>query len=176
MARTITYPNSSDGVTTIESRPKTYSFKSVGVLSTDRTFKQKVNESPIGLKTPLRLGEKNDGIFAMHFSLGDQIQDNLRNLLLTNWGERVGFYDFGANLKPLTIELTSDEFDSEVMTRIKSATSKWMSYIELKDFQKTIVGRVQESNVTEIRLLITYDVPKISLNSKALELSLFFAG
>lgn len=155
---------------------KSYSFKSVGDLSTDRKFVPKQNEIPIGIKTPLRLGQSNDGIFGMHFSLEDQVQDNLRNLLLTNWGERVGFYDFGANLKELSLELGSDEFDNQIMVRIKRAVNKWMSFIELQSMGRTIVGRVQESSVSQIKLLIKYDIPKLGIQNKALELTFYFAG
>lgn len=152
------------------------SFKSVGELSTDRKFQPTPNETPIGIKTPLQLGQKNDGIFAMHFDIGKQIDDNLRNLILTNWGDRVGFYDFGANLNELTMELTSEAFDLEAMTRIKRAVGKWMSFVELQTFNKTIIGRVQGSNVTQIKMQIIYAVPRLGITNKSLELTFFIAG
>ena len=68
-------------------------FKSVGELSTDRKFTTTPVQNPIGIKTPLSLGQDADGIFSMHFKLEDQIQDNFRNLLLTNNGERLGLFD-----------------------------------------------------------------------------------
>lgn len=152
------------------------SFKSVGELATDRKFQPKVNELPIGIKTPMQLGQKNDGIFAMHFNIADQIQDNLRNLILTNWGDRLAFYDFGANLNELTLELQSDVFDAEVMTRIKTAVAKWMPYVELQTFDKTNEGRINGSNVAEIRLRIRYAVAKLGITNKAIELTFFLAG
>lgn len=152
------------------------SFKSVGELATDRKFQAKANEIPIGIKTPMQLGKKSDGIFAMHFDLGKQIDDNLRNLILTNWGDRVAFYDFGANLHELTMELSSEDFDLEAMKRIKRAVTKWMPYVELQTFNKTVVGRLQDSNVTQIRMSIRYAVSRLNITNKLIELTFAITG
>ena len=66
-----------------------------------------------------------EGLFEMHFDNRSQVKDNLRNLLQTNWGERIGLYAFGANLNELVGELSSQEdFDSEAMLRIKSTITR----------------------------------------------------
>jgi hypothetical protein len=75
----------------------TYSFKSAG--KTRQQEKEEVLVSspvPYGIKTPLSIATK-DGILAMNYSLEEQFADNLRNLLQTNWGERLGLFQFGAN-------------------------------------------------------------------------------
>jgi len=151
------------------------SFKSIGDLSTDRKFQISTNELPIGIKTPMQLGQGNDGIFAMHYKSADQIQDNFKNLLLTNWGERLSFYDFGANLKELTMELSSEDFDNQAMTRIKSATSKWMPFIDLLFFDKDVLGRVPGQDIVQVRMKILYAVPKMGITNKGIELT-FFLG
>lgn len=152
------------------------SFKSVGDLATDRKFKSVINEIPIGIKTPLSLGTDADGIFSMHYTLANQIQDNLRNLIQTNWGERLAFYNFGANLNELTMELSSDEFNDEAMKRIKHAVSKWMPFVELEFFDKQVIGRTQGSNVTQVKIRLIYNVPTLNVKNKGLELTFFFAG
>ena len=90
--------------------------------------------TPIGIKTPLRPGG-NNGIFDGHFVLKDQVKDNLRNLMLTNWGERLGLYNFGANLRPLTTEIVGqDSFDAQATERSKGAVDRWMPYVSLDTF------------------------------------------
>lgn len=152
------------------------SFKSVGDLAEDRKFAPKVNEIPIGIKTPLSMGQSSDGILSMHYKVSDQIQDNFRNLLLTNWGERLAFYDFGANLRNLTFELSSEDFDMEAMRRIKRATSKWMPFIELLSFEKEILGRYQDTSLAQIRMKVEYAVPKLGITNKAIELTFYIGG
>ena len=67
---------------------KTYSFKSVGTLNTDRWKQYPIipNEKPIGIKTPIQFGTSNDGIFKMHKKMTDQIADNFRNMILLKFG------------------------------------------------------------------------------------------
>lgn len=148
-----------------------YSFKAAGKTQTQRTSEQ-VNASsiPIGVKTPLELGS-SDGILLMHHALSDQVHDNLRNLLLTNFGERLGLYNFGANLRPLTSEWSSlDEFDSQAMERISSAIQRWMSYISLENY----ISRLDttETKGTIVRVVITYNIPTLNVTGKSLEIAL----
>lgn len=150
-------------------------FKSVGNLSTDRKFVETSSEVPIGIKTPLSLGSKSDGIFSMHFNIADQIQDNFRNLLLTNHGERLGFYDFGANLRTLTTELTTDQFESEVARRIKMAVTKYMPFIDLQTFEY-VIDHSQNQNTAKIRLRILYNVPVLDIQNKGIEVTFYLAG
>ena len=151
----------------------TYSFKSVGKTTSEQkeqTLKKTV--VPIGIITPLRYGT-NEGLFAMTYNLKDQVQYNLHDLLMTNWGERLGLYDFGANLKPLCADYSSqDDFDAECIKRISDAVSKWMSYIQLQDY----ISSTNVSNTTQqpetIKILITYSVTALNVSNKTLELTL----
>jgi phage baseplate assembly protein W len=127
---------------------------------------------PIGIKTPLELGYQ-DGLLVMHYSLEDQLADNLKNLLLTNWGERVGQYFFGANLRPLTTEFVSqDNFDAEAVVRIKSAVTKWMPFIDLVDFISE-TNRYENKNIGIIEIGISYNIPAIAVTNKKLKITLY---
>jgi phage baseplate assembly protein W len=151
----------------------TYSFKSVGKTQ-DQVQEETLVQTkfPFGIKTPLQLGT-SEGILAMNYSLEDQFADNLRNLLLTNWGERLGVYDFGANLKPLTTELVSqDDFDNKAIARIKAAVDKWMPQIDLEDFT-SIVDRNENANTGIIRISITYNIPALQTKKKGLQIVLY---
>lgn len=151
----------------------TINFKSVG--QTQQQAKDEFIFStlvPIGIKTPLRLSNKL-GLFEMNYSLEDQTADNLRNLLQTNWGERVGLYDFGANLRPLTADFSSQEdFDNEAVARIKSAVSRWMPYVELIDFTSE-VDRLENQSTGIIKITVTYDIPRILVSNKKIQVVLY---
>ena len=82
-------------------------FKSAGTLATDDKYSGTVESVPIGIKTPLQFGLVKSGIFDMNFEYADQINDNLKNLIMTNYGDRLGLYKFGANLRQLVSERTS---------------------------------------------------------------------
>lgn len=152
---------------------KVYNFKSVGqTQEQNKAEKLAQAPTPIGIKTPLQFGT-TEGIFAMHFSLADQVHDNLKNLILTNWGERLGQYDFGANLRELTTELVSqDDFDTQAITRIKNAVGRWMSFVDLENFISEI-DRTENQHTAIIKLTITYNVPALNVKGRKLQVVLY---
>lgn len=155
-----------------------YSFKSVG-QTTEQSAAQKliISQTPIGIKTPLELNQDDQnssaGLLSMHYKLADVVHDNLKNLLLTNWGERVAVYNFGANLRPLLTEYTSqDDFDNSAIVRIKSAVATWMPYVSLDNFVSTENKSKTTYNIASITITITYSIPNLQVGIRALEIIL----
>ena len=159
-------------------------FKSSGIQVDDPTLLRKVDPTPFGIKTPLELGEGRSGIFQMLFNPISQIDDNLKNLILTNHGERLGNYDYGANLRPLTTELSAlDDFDSISMERISSAVKKFMPFIELStfssDFGSGNTARFESGHVqslAQINLSIKFSIPRIRVGERVLNISIYCIG
>lgn len=149
-----------------------FNFKSVGKTQLQRaTTELEVTPLPIGIKTPITIG--TDSLFEMHTSMADQVHDNLRNLILTNWGERLGLYYFGANLRPITTELVSlDDFDAAAVSRISDAVSRWMSYVSLEEFLSE-VDRTENTNTAVVRLTITYSIPMLNVTKRTLQVTLY---
>lgn len=109
----------------------------------------------------------------MHFALVDQMHDNFRNLVLTNWGERLGLYDFGANLRPLCTEIVSqDDFDGQAVDRISGAVQRWMPFITLETFESK-TDRMNNRNTAVVKLTIVYNIPSLNVFQKALEVTLY---
>jgi len=152
-----------------------YSFKSSGKTK-DQKEKEELESSPVpfGIKTPLRLGEGT--ILEMNYDLADQFQDNLKNLLLTNWGERLGLYDFGANLKPLTTEYSSqDDFDNAAIERIRKSVEKWMPFIDLEDFSSSVEKFENKSgSIGVIKITVTYNISALRVFKRAVQV-VFYA-
>lgn len=149
-------------------------FVDVGTQGVIRQPQTKVTSViPVGFKTPLEIDESGGGIFKMHFSVADQIQDNLRNLVLTNHGERLALYDFGANLRPLLTEFSNkDDFDSEAMRRISSAVSKYLPFVTLLGYES--IPDLKDNTFTgHIRFRLSYSIPLLNITNKILEIELF---
>jgi len=151
-----------------------YSFKSVGKTQEQRLVEKiESTKTPIGIKTPLKLNYGEGEILATYDSLGDTVQDNLKNLLLTNWGERLGLYNFGANLTPLVTEFVSqDDFDNAAIERISTAVSRWMPFVSLENYVST-VDRSNNRFLAKIDIRITYNVPTLGVSNKLLEINLY---
>ncbi len=154
---------------------KVYDFKSVGTFDVEKqTVEEAVPVLPIGLKTPLSIGNRH-GLWQMHTDAHRQIADNLRNLVLTNHGERLGNYFFGANLGALVFELQKDNAIAQAMSQVKSAVKKWMPFVALRGFAPEI-DHYDNKEVAKISIVITYVVPKIDNNPKAIRVVLYVGG
>ena len=141
------------------------SFQNVGykVYDQRKLVNPDVSVTPVGILTPLAIDENGNTFFETSTSIEDIIKDNLKNLIQTNHGERLGRYYFGANLKPLAIEYTSDQnFDGEAMARINTAVRDYMPFINLEGYSSKASRAVNQS-VTQVEILLQFSVPKINL-------------
>jgi len=112
-------------------------------------------------------------MFLTHDNMVDQLEDNLRNLLLSNWGDRLALYDFGADLQPLVTEYSNkDDFDTEAMARVNAAITKWMPFISPIGFES--FPDIEDNQFTGvIRIFLSYAIPRLRVKEKFLELNLF---
>lgn len=155
---------------------KSYSFKSSGTNTKDLSNEPtpEVKKPPIGIKTPLEISF-GQGLFVMHDDLGKTVADNLRNLIMTNHGERLGFPDFGANLKPILFDLGRDEGDLLAIQLIKTAVGKYMPFVNLQGFQ-SFIDAYDENTIAKIGIQITYTIPAADDLVRSLELLLYVGG
>jgi phage baseplate assembly protein W len=148
------------------------SFKNVGRTQQQADAeKQTITATPVGIKTPLRYGT-NEGLFAMTYDFADQVGDNLRNLILTNRGERLGICDFGADLRSILSEYdTQDNFDTLAIEKIKTSVERWMPYVDLVDYESRV--EKTKNNASLVILTIRYNVQALNLKDKKIEVSLY---
>lgn len=157
---------------------KQYSFKSVGQSLASREARGATTENkprPIGIATPVTLDYGEFGFVKMHTNVADQVTDNFRSLILTNHGERLGLYDFGANLLELTFEMQREEVQAEAMRRISTAVTKYMPFIELETFE-TFVENFDNQDVARVGVRLGFNVPRLEIVNRRLEVVLFVAG
>lgn len=159
---------------------KKYDFSSVGELKEDldRSRSQTSGDRaqiPIGIRLPAALGESSDGLLRMHYNVDEALADNFRNMVMTNHGERLGLYDFGANLTELAFELGTDDFDAEAIRRIRRTTEKYMPFIQLLTFEP-LVDRTDNKEVAKVGVRITYKVSALSQRERVIEAIVFVAG
>jgi phage baseplate assembly protein W len=80
----------------------------------------------------------------------DQAKSNLRNLLLTTPGERVGQPDFGCNLIDVLFDQNIVEISNRVDEIIREAVSQQLPYILINDI--FVSSAVDDSNQLNIQL------------------------
>tara|TARA_Y100000816_G_C25996440_1_gene520527 strand:+ start:228 stop:731 length:504 start_codon:yes stop_codon:yes gene_type:complete len=158
---------------------KKYSFKSVGnnlndIVEANNAFTKNQTERliPIGIKTPLQLSTQ-DSLFEMHTDISKNISDNLRNLIMTNKGERLGRYDFGANLRTILMEHSNlENFENLAVQSIKQNVTKYMPFVTLGSFQ-TFSDNANTRNVVKLGIRLSYYIYDIDDKERMIEIMLY---
>lgn len=156
---------------------KVYSFKSVGQTQDEYTSQQEnvVRATPVGILTPVSFAQSGGTLFSMSFDVKQQIRDNLKNLLLTNRGERLMLNDFGADLRSLALEYGNENIVNAAISSIASSVGKYMPFIELENFE-TRTDPSMNGNTVGVIVRVTYGVPSIGLTNQAVEAVIYAAG
>lgn len=160
-----------------------FNFKSSGNRVSDREVNPKITkkERDIGFKTPLTDAQGRQ-LFDMHTDPAAQLKDNLKNLILTNAGERLGLYDFGADLNALLFDLSSDRnVEAEFVDRINIAVQKYMPGIEIDEVTEVELDRNEKeianrAGMAKIRLRIRFSIPAARIANQAIEVTLQAGG
>ena len=152
------------------------SFKNVGPTLKQIQDAAPVTQTfPIGIKTPMSLSN-NGNPYTMNTTIESQIQDNLKNLLMTNWGERLGIYDYGTNLRLLLADMSNDpNLDGEVMKLINNTVSKFMPFIALETFDMKFLP-MDTKGQAKYQIIINYSVPKINARNQKVKIILEAIG
>jgi len=159
-----------------------FNFKNSGTRASDRVNNKNkdlsITNQTVGIKTPLT-SFRGDQIFDMHTDFIAQIKDNLRNLLLTNKGERLGLFNFGSNLSELVFEYQNrDDFLAELSKRIIESVETYIPSIEINDISLQQPDRNKKSNLNEkglalVAVNIDFSIPiaRVTNQSIAVELN-----
>lgn len=110
----------------------------------------------INLKFPLKRSPK--GAFETNNTTIAAVTDDLRILLLTNYGERPIHYDFGANLRRVLFEQEGADVRQKVADSIVSAVERWMPFVSLEEI--TVDDSTTKSTLrpNEVRVTIKFTV------------------
>ena len=88
---------------------------------------------PIGFTLPFSKSTVSLGFFETTSTELAAVGENLKSLLLTNWGERVNHYNLGCNLKEFLFEnVHSDELKSRIADRILNQVETWMPFVTIQ--------------------------------------------
>ena len=166
----------------------TFNFKSSGYKIADRIINNPDEDPvvrPFGIKTPLEFSKKSSQqLYQMNENPVLQVKDNLRNLILTGKGERLGMTDYGCGLKDYLYELTAiPDYEMVIINIIKGQVEKYLSFILITNIEilDYFEGLNKESSASGaglagILLRISYDIQKIMVKNQKIEVVVFSGG
>tara|TARA_B100000287_G_scaffold395707_1_gene410775 strand:- start:11 stop:502 length:492 start_codon:yes stop_codon:yes gene_type:complete len=161
-----------------------FNFKSSGIPMEDRKFKVQDPNSlkiNIGIKTPLQFGNEDEELFKMHFSPIEQVKDNLKNLVLTNHGERLGRFNLGANLNSVLFDrgsASNSEYMQNIFNLIENAVNKHIPLIQIDDIEVSPTSKNQSdlSSLTTLLVKIKFSIPKLRIDNQNVEVAVSAGG
>ena len=121
----------------------------MGVIEND------LNEDTfIGLELPLTYTQ--DGYFKRTKTALEQAKSNIKNLLLTNKGERLGNPTFGTNLLRLVFSQENTDLESRVEEEIRAAMSEFLPYINIRSIETSF----SDTNINQaiVRIIFTLNI------------------
>ena len=136
----------------------------MGVISND------LNEDTyIGLQLPLT--HTRDGFFKRTKTALEQAKSNIKSLLLTNKGERLGNPTFGTNLLSLVFSQENTDLESRVEEEIRASMSEFLPFINIVSIETNFSDT--NKNVANVTLEFTLNVDVTSKDSLSLDLSTY---
>ena len=85
----------------------------------------------VGIRFPL--DHNQTGFFRRSKTIREQVKSNIRNLLLTEKGERVFQPNFGSNLKSLLFEQITPASLDNLDGDIRNSISTWLPYVNINN-------------------------------------------
>jgi len=86
-----------------------------------------------GLTFPLTYNNQLGGFFPTSKTLREQVSSNIKNLLLTSKGERVGLPEFGTDVTSILFEPMTPDLGSRLESSISDGISKWLPYVTIQN-------------------------------------------
>ena len=162
-----------------------FDFKSSGIKVDDTKFKVSDPESrlrPIGIKTPLEPGRGRTELYKMHEDPLEAIADNLRNLVQTNMGERLGRFNIGCNFKAILFDRNSQNESEYEQTAIASLNEQVRKYLSLVTIDEVRFAPVEKSDysdrssLSKVTVDIIFSVARLRRFRNKLEVILYNGG
>tara|TARA_R100001129_G_scaffold148439_1_gene110054 strand:- start:291 stop:692 length:402 start_codon:yes stop_codon:yes gene_type:complete len=111
----------------------------------------------IGVKLPLSY-DSEDGPYRLTKTLQENVQQNFKNLMLTNPGERVMIPTFGAGIRQLLFEPITEELFSRVRSRIFNQVRIYMPFVNVEDVVFNTLRNKQDLGPNEVQVSIVYNI------------------
>ncbi len=119
----------------------------------------RTHTSTEGIPAGTKPGTEGNTLFKLSYLTKDQLISNIRNLILTNKGERIMNPEFGTDIYHLLFENNMPELDEQIRESIEGAFKRYIPLAKIEDLQITqdehlihiMLGfSVKEYNIFEI--------------------------
>jgi len=119
----------------------------------------------IGLTLPVSFGR--DGDFNRTKKTIKQTKSNIKNLLLTRRGERLGNPTFGSELMSVLFEPMDGDLETKLEEAIRASLSEFLPFVNLLDIKFS-----RSENTISPKIIFTMDIDNTTIEEVNLSLDL----
>mgnify|MGYP003646535114 FL=1 len=119
----------------------------------------------IGLSLPVKFGRNGD--FNRTKTTLKQTASNIKNLLLTRKGERLGNPTFGSELMSALFEPMDGDLETKVEESIRASLSEFLPFVNLLDIKFS-----KSENTLSTKIIFTIDIDNTTIEEVNLNLDL----
>ena len=123
----------------------------MGVIENDLS-----EDTYIGLELPLT--HTQEGYFKRTKTALEQAKSNIKNLLLTNKGERLGNPNFGTNLISLVFSQENTDLESRIEEEIRASMSEFLPNINIVNIQTNFSDENMSTAIVNLRFSLNVDL------------------
>jgi phage baseplate assembly protein W len=113
---------------------------------------EQLNDYAIGLSLPLQM---TSNTFNQTYDNLVQLKSNVRNLLLTKKGERIGQPNFGTNLHRLLFEPNDDSLEDKIFQAVDSAIRLWLPQLSINEINIEATNEMKDLNEVSVSITFT---------------------
>ena len=130
---------------------------------------------------PLRTSDE-DGAYALHKKVADEVKENFKTLLLTNPGERIMDSNFGVGVRRYLFEQNVQQTWGDIDTRVRSQAKTYIPAIRInnikfitsennRDVGDNYLGIRIDFTIVPLKVRTTFDIPRSNDNVTVIESS-----
>ena len=112
----------------------------------------------IGLDLPIRKSEGVDGYFASTDTTIAAVKNNIRNLLLTNKGERYLQPNIGLNLRSYLFEQYSNDLIDGIKVEIADSIKMWLPFVLIKELNVTMSENTDGVGAHTLNIYVVFSI------------------
>jgi phage baseplate assembly protein W len=129
-------------------------------IELEKSFVIDTQDKSVGVSLPI--GGGNNGYFAVNYTTKNQIKSNLKNLILTEPGERLSNPKFGTPLRQFIFEPYEEgDFEMRIENVITDAISTYLPYVTIESIIFENNNDVKDKHLVNLEL-------KYSINFSAI--------
>ena len=122
---------------------------------------QEINDYAIGLSLPLQMSTNT---FNQTYDNLVQLKSNVKNLLLTRKGERLGQPTFGTNLHTLLFEPNDEELEQKIYDTIDNSIRNWLPQLSIREINIEATDEMKDKNSINVSIVFTANYNRQDFN------------